>query len=72
MNPLQFDAVMMRQKQETTDTRDLDQLADWLEYGKTSGYIAARCSKAQEEYWAIQLRELIHRHRTLLAEVHGM
>jgi hypothetical protein len=42
--------------------RDLNELVDWLEYGKTSGFIAARESKEQEEHWAQLLG-------TLMAEV---
>jgi hypothetical protein len=44
-------------QRQLTDTRNLHDLLVWLEYGKTSGYyVAARCSKAQEEHWAKLLR----------------
>jgi hypothetical protein len=36
---------------------DLYDLIDWLQYGKESGYVAARCSKIQEEHWATLLAE---------------
>ena len=42
-----------------TDTRNLDELLSWLEYGRTSGYRAARCSEAQEHHWADLLRALL-------------
>jgi hypothetical protein len=42
-----------------TETQDLDDIIVWLEYGITSGYIAARQSKGQEEYWAELLRNLL-------------
>lgn len=44
-------------ERERTDKRDLQSLLDWLEYGRTSGFRAARQSKAQEEYWADLLRQ---------------
>ena len=46
-------------QRETTDTRNLNELLAWLEYGDTSGYRAARCSKEQEKHWADLLRKLI-------------
>lgn len=54
--------------------RDLNDLVAWLEYGRTSGYIAARESKEQEEHWAQLLRELIAEHEamdTKLAHLFG-
>lgn len=45
-----------RHHREITDTRNLQELIAWLEYGKT-GYRAARCSQAQEEHWAALLRD---------------
>lgn len=42
-----------------TETQDLDDIIIWLEYGKTSGYIAARQSKEQEEYWAGLIRNIL-------------
>jgi len=50
-----------------SDTRNLDDLLCWLEYGRTSGYKAARCSEAQELHWADLLRRLIASHKDLLA-----
>jgi len=41
--------------------RNLSDLLTWLEYGRVSGYIAARESKAQEEHWAHLLRPLLAR-----------
>jgi hypothetical protein len=42
-----------------TETQDLDDIIVWLEYGKTSGYIAARQSKKQEEHWAGLIRNIL-------------
>ena len=39
--------------------QNLHDLIRWLEYGKTTGYIAARQRKEQEEHWADQLKELL-------------
>lgn len=39
--------------------RNLKDLVAWLEYGRTSGYVAARESKEQEEAWADQLKVLL-------------
>ena len=39
--------------------QSLHDLIRWLEYGKTTGYIASRQSKEQEEYWADQLKKLL-------------
>lgn len=44
-----------------TDTRNLEELLAWLEYGRVSGYRAARCSEAQEHHWADLLRELLRK-----------
>lgn len=44
-----------------TDTRNLDELLSWLEYGRQSGYKAARCSEQQEHHWADLLRGLMSR-----------
>lgn len=41
------------------DERDLKDLAEWLSYGRTSGYKAARCSEEQELHWAGLLRKLL-------------
>lgn len=40
----------------TTPLLGLDGLLTWLEYGRTSGYPAARQSREQEEHWADLLR----------------
>jgi hypothetical protein len=45
--------------------RDLNDLLTWLEYGRTSGYVAARESREQEEHWADLLRELMNDHHRL-------
>ena len=56
---------MSERKKETaheravTNTRDLDELLAWLEYGRTSGHKAARCDEAQEHHWADLLRVLM-------------
>lgn len=50
-----------RNERSQTDTQDLDDLIIWLEYGKTSGYIAARQSKEQEEYWGKLVRGILCR-----------
>lgn len=54
-----IDGYPSRNERSQTDTEDLDDLINWLEYGKTSGYIAARNSKEQEEHWATLLRNLL-------------
>jgi len=41
------------------DMRNLHDLIRWLEYGKTSGCEAARCSVKQEEHWAEELKLLL-------------
>jgi hypothetical protein len=45
-------------QRQLTDTRNLQDLVTWLEYGKTSGYVAARCSKQQEEHWGMLLKQV--------------
>lgn len=42
-----------------TNTRNLDDMITYLEYGKDSVYEAARVSKEQEEHWAMLLRHLL-------------
>lgn len=46
-------------RRQRTNTMNLSDLVNWLEYGAVSGYPAARASKEQEKYWAKQLRELL-------------
>jgi hypothetical protein len=46
-------------RREQTDTRDLHDLLAWLEYGRTTGHRAARCTEAQELHWANLLRNLL-------------
>lgn len=53
-------------ERELTDTRNLDELLAWLEYGKESGFKAARCSEAQEHHWADLLRQMLSSHAELL------
>ena len=48
-----------RNERSQTDTQDLDDLIIWLEYGKTSGNIAARQSQEQEEYWGKLVRNIL-------------
>lgn len=44
--------------------RNLNDLVTWLEYGKTSGYIAAREPKEQEEHWTNMLKNLLNKNKT--------
>lgn len=45
--------------------RNLEDLITWLEYGRTSGYIAAREPKAQEEHWADLLKKALNEKASL-------
>jgi hypothetical protein len=47
------------QQRALTNTRNLAELLCWLEYGRTSGYRAARCEQAQEHHWADLLRAIL-------------
>ncbi len=42
-----------------TNTRNLDDLINYFEYAKNSGYPAARVDVEQEEYWSTLLRHLL-------------
>ena len=57
------DEAAARHEAEMRDRRDLQPLVDWLEYGRTSGYRAARCSEAQELHWAGLLKKLLAEHK---------
>jgi len=46
-------------KRHRNDTRNLYDLIRYFEYGKTSGFKAARVSEEQEWFWADQLKELL-------------
>lgn len=59
------EASLAQHARVSTD-RDLVDLVNYLEYGRTSGERAAREDRAQEEVWANKLRELI-----LWAQKHG-
>lgn len=47
------------QERHRADKRNLHDLVRYFEYGKTSGFKAARVSEEQEWYWAGQLKDLL-------------
>lgn len=53
-----IDGYPSRNERSQTDTQDLDDLINWLEYNNT-GYPAMRQSVTQEEYWAKLVRNLL-------------
>lgn len=52
------DGYPSRNERNKTDTLDLDDLINWLEYAHT-GYHAARRTIEQEEHWARLLRDML-------------